>query len=136
MPLSNGFSVIHYIPLRAITISPEIIIYPLEASLLLRQRSSAKDRFQVNPLALNLVHVVQILVQVSKTLLPDGGFVCESLVVRGIFQGLEKTLVVSNLQRSRMKLLNILSLQARQNLLFAYLYEWVNLQIFRWGQQI
>lgn len=50
---------------------PEIIIHPLESSLLLGKGSSTKDWLQVDPLSLDLIQVVEILIQISKPLLPD-----------------------------------------------------------------
>lgn len=50
---------------------PEIIIHPLESSLLLGKGSSSKDWLQVDPLSLDLIQVVEILIQISKPLLPD-----------------------------------------------------------------
>jgi len=38
--------------------SPEFIINPFESTLFLRKSSSTKDRFQVDPLALDLVEVL------------------------------------------------------------------------------
>ena len=78
--------------------SPEIIVYPPEAALLLGEGSPAKDGLQVDPLALDLVQVLQVLVKVCQSLLPDGGLVRKALVVGRVLQGLQETLVITNLE--------------------------------------
>ena len=71
---------------REISSSPEVIINSLEPTLLLGQGTPAKDRLEVDPLTLDQVKVVEVLIQISQTALPDGGLVFEHLVIRRVLQ--------------------------------------------------
>ena len=80
---------------------PEVIVDPLESPLFLGQGSTPKYGFEVDPLALYLVEIVQELVQVGQARLPDGSFVLEALVVGRVLERLQQTLVVSYLQPNK-----------------------------------
>jgi hypothetical protein len=77
--------------------SPEVVIHPLESSLLLGQSPTSKDGLKVDPLPLDLVEIVEVFIKIGQPLLPDGSLVLEALVVGRILQGLQQALVVTNL---------------------------------------
>ena len=74
-----------------------VIVHSFESGLFPWQRPSAEDGFKVHPSSLDLVQVVQVFVEVGKTGLPEGCLVSKSFKVGGVFEGLKKALVVSNL---------------------------------------
>ena len=65
---------------------PVVIIHSLESSLFLGQGSAPKDGLEIDPLALDLVEILEVLVQVSKPLFPDRRLVLEYPVVRRVLQ--------------------------------------------------
>ena len=79
----------------------KIIIHSFKPGLFPWQCPSAEDGFKVHPPSLDLVQVVQVFVKVSKAGLPERCLVSKSLKVGGVFEGLKKALVVSNLVNTR-----------------------------------
>lgn len=77
--------------------SSEIIVHSFESGLFPWQCPSAKDGFKVHPSTLDLVQVVKVFVKVGKTGLPERCLVSKSFKVGGVFEGLKKALVVSDL---------------------------------------
>ena len=81
---------------------PEIIVHSLEPSLFLRQRTSAKDRLKIDPLPLDLVQIVEVVIEFTQACLPDRRFVLEGFVVGRVFEGVEQALVVADLRERKM----------------------------------
>lgn len=69
--VKNSLTIMCRLAVQNLCNLPEIIIHPLESSLLHGKGSSTKDWLQVDPLSLDLIQVVEILIQISKPLLPD-----------------------------------------------------------------
>ena len=79
---------------------PELLVDTLEASLLLWQCPSTKDRLQVHPASLDLVEAQQVLVQLRQPPLPQLDTVRESSKVGRVLEGLQEAAVVPNLCES------------------------------------
>ena len=79
---------------------PEVVVDALEATLFLGQRATAEDGLEVDPLALNLIEVVQVLVELAQACLPDASLVLERLVVGRVLERVQQALVVAHLPNS------------------------------------
>ena len=67
-------------------ISPEFIIDPFKSTLFFWKCSSSKDWLKIDPLALDLVQILQNKVKIGKACLPDRCLVLKMLVIRRVFQ--------------------------------------------------
>lgn len=77
--------------------SPEILVHPLKAGLFPRQRPTAKYGLKVDPLPLDGVEVLEVLVEVGQSGLPQRHFVLEAQVIGRVFERLQQAAVVAHL---------------------------------------
>ncbi len=77
--------------------SPEILVHPLKAGLFPRQRPTPKYGLEVDPLPLDGVEVLEVLVEVGQPGFPQRHFVLEARVIGRVFERLQQAAVVAHL---------------------------------------
>lgn len=79
------------------SILPEVLVHSLEASLFPWQRPTSEYGLEVDPLPLDGVEVLEVLIQVGQSGFPQRHFILEAQVIRRVFERLQQTAIISHL---------------------------------------